>query len=427
MAFAGKAQQCRNESSISKTTINVSPMKDQNISPAVLQSSNLNSLMKPSVMASSSTQPVGATTTLTLKPIMTLKGHEPVIDVPQFSQRRHVSFISYFPDGKGMVSASSDKTTRQWDLRTGKEIEEAREIDEQELRTLVVSRDGQWIVTSSFIVGSFGKLQARDVKTRIVKTFEGHFNWINLIDVSVDSMLLVGGSWDGVRLWSMETGKLVAGPFRAKSDGNLGVVRFSQDSKKFAVLSSTGGCLEVWDVRTHKLDVKFVGKRCYGTVTKTPIFWTTQDKSIVAVFDFGDWNSPRHPDPTDWDRRHPNLNTIYEFDALTLEIVRAPFGGHTHCITGLALSFDCALLVSASRHDETIKLWAFESRQLLASFDVRSIDLFIFSPNSHQIAYTKWNDTKIYIYDPPPDILSSVRPIQEAQLKVCIPSGSLIC
>ncbi|KIK37294.1 hypothetical protein CY34DRAFT_63223, partial [Suillus luteus UH-Slu-Lm8-n1] len=270
---------------------------------------------------------------------------------------------SYFPDGEGMVSASSDKTTRQWDLRTGKEIEEARDIVEQELRTLVVSRDGQWIVTSSFTVEHIGTLQACDVKTRIVKTFEGHFNWIHRIDVSVDSMLLVGGSWDGVRLWSMETGKLVAGPFRAKSNGLLGEVRFSQDSKKFAVLSDTGGCLEVWDVRTHKLDVR-VGKRRTGTVTATPIFWTTNDKSIVAAFDFKDWDS----EVGIFDGRHPNLNTIYEFDALTLEIVGAPFEGHTHYISGLALSFDCALLVSASRHDKTIKLWAFESRQLLASF-----------------------------------------------------------
>ncbi|KAG1892104.1 hypothetical protein F4604DRAFT_1912844 [Suillus subluteus] len=58
-----------------------------------------------------------------------------------------------------------------------------------------------------------------------------------------------------------------------------------------------------------------------------------------------------------------DLNTIYEFDALTLEIVGAPFE-------------------DASRH--TIKLWAFESRQLLASFD-QLVDLLIFSHKSHQL------------------------------------------
>lgn len=85
------------------------------------------------------------------------------------------------------------------------------------------------------------------------------------------------------------------------------------------------------------------------------------------------------------------------------------FEGHTHTICGLALSFDCALLASASRH--TIKLWAFESRQLLASSNDQHVELLIFSPKLHQLAYTNWGETNIYIYDPPPDIL----PAQEAQ------------
>lgn len=206
----------------------------------------------------------------------------------------------------------------------------------------------------------------------------------------------------------METGKLVAGPLPYDPNDSTGVVRFSQDSKKFAISSEIGRSLEVWDVQTQKLDVR-VGKSCYGTViADTPIFWTTKDKSIVAVFDFKDKES----DSVD-------LNTIYEFDALTLEIVGAPFEGHTYPIHRLALSFDYALIASASRH--TTKLWAFESRQLLASFDDRRVDLFVFSPNSYQLAYTKWNYSNIYIYDLPPDILSSVRPAQDAQSKVCIP------
>lgn len=200
-------------------------------------------------MASSSTHAVRATRKLTLKPVMTFEGHEPAIDKwIRERQRRQVSFISYFPDGNGMVSAAHDKTTRQWDLRACKEIEEARDFCEEETRTMAVSRDGRWVVTSSSTAyDNVGKLRARDVETRIVKTFEGHFNWIHRIDVSADSTQLVGLSWDGVRIWSMETGKLVAGPFNI-FDNHSSDVRFSQNSKKFAALSETGRCLEVWDV-----------------------------------------------------------------------------------------------------------------------------------------------------------------------------------
>jgi len=43
----------------------------------------------------------------------------------------------------------------------------------------------------------------------------------------------------------------------------------------------------------------------------------------------------------------PKTTRIYETDSLTLEIVGAPFQGHTQVdyIVGLDLSFDCALLV----------------------------------------------------------------------------------
>lgn len=160
------------------------------------------------------------------------------------------------------------------------------------------------------------------------------------------------------------------------------------------------------------MDVRVESQNRHGLITYDPsIFWTAKDKSIVTVFEFKEYKSGSgRPD-------HRQLNTIYEFDALTLKTVGAPFEGHTHIVSGLALSFDCALLVSASRHDKTIKLWAFESRQLLASFNDQQADLFIFSPNSHQLAYTNWGETKIYIYDPPLDILTTIRPAQEAQPK----------
>jgi WD40 repeat protein len=71
------------------------------------------------------------------------------------------------------------------------------------------------------------------------------------------------------------------------------------------------------------------------------------------------------------------------------------FEVHTSRVAGLALSFDCVLLASAS--DATIKLWAFGSRQLLASFDVQYPDELILSPESRQLAYTSPLATKIRI------------------------------
>jgi WD40 repeat protein len=172
----------------------------------------------------------------------------------------------------------------------------------------------------------------------------------------------------------LDTGKLVAGPFKSDYTG-VGAIRFSQDSKKLAVKSDAGTWLEVWDIETQKFDVR-VGKYALdGLVThaQSPVFWTTKDKTIVAVLDFNDGPS-----------------AIHEFDALTLKTVGASFQGHTGDIKSLALSFDCALLASTS-YDNTIKLWAFESRQLLVSFDIQNPRLLLFSPNSPGAGVLDWH------------------------------------
>jgi WD40 repeat protein len=330
-----------------------------------------------------------------LEPVTTLEGHG-----------RLITSLSYFPDGMRMISGSVDKTTRQWDLKAGKEIEGARDVCEQEVFAVAVSQDGRWVVTgggSLNTVGS-GELKACEVETGIIKTLKGHSDMINCIDISADSTLLATGSVnETTQIWNLETGKLLAGSF--KSIGPVGTVRFSPDSKKVAVELDRGTCLDVWDVQSQKLDVR-IGKHTGRGIARTPIFWTNKNKTIIAAFEF---NFTADSDLNDFPK------TIYEFDAITLDTVGAPFEGHTNTIVGLALSVDGALLASASYHDETIKLWAFESRQVLASFDVQNVIRLIFSPDSRQLGYVintedDWDHVhKICICDTPPNVLAQAR------------------
>ncbi|KAG1762204.1 WD40-repeat-containing domain protein [Suillus occidentalis] len=288
-----------------------------------------------------------------LTPSITLKGHGDWIES-----------ISYFPDGQRMISGSDDTTTRQWDLKMGKEIEEARGVCEGRVYGVAVSRNGRWVATGGGDLDR-AELKACEVETGILKTFKGHSQTISCIDVSADNRWLASGSEDEtVRIWNLDTGRLAAGPF--KSGDWVGAVRFSPDSRKLAVKS--------W-----------------------PIFWTNNNKTIIAAFRF---------------TKDDIIKTIYEFDASTLETVGTPFKGHTKRVTELSLSFDDVLLASAS-FDNTIKLWAFESRQLLASFEVQNIFKVVLSPNSHQLAYTTRSEDshKIYICDTPPKVLAQARKI----------------
>ncbi|KAG2338119.1 WD40 repeat-like protein [Suillus weaverae] len=315
-----------------------------------------------------------AVTKSILTPSITLRGH-----------RGGIPSISYFPDGQRMISGSYDETARQWDLKAGKEIEEARGDCEGWVFAVAVSRDGRWVVTGG---GKNVDLKACEVETRIVKTFGDRSNLVYYIDISADNTLVAVGG-ERTRIWNLDTGKLVAGPFG--DDESVGAVRFSTDSKKLAVKSHSGKRLEVWDIKSQKLDAR-VGEDGKPLSTFSPVFWTNNDKTIIAAFSF------TKDDP---------IKTIYEFDASTLETVGTPFEGHTKLVTGLTLSFDGALLASAS-NDDTIKLWALESRPLLASFTAQNLLRLTFSPNSRQLAYTvnTEGDHKICICDTPLDILA---------------------
>lgn len=324
-------------------------------------------------MASASTKASVATKSI-LKTAMTLRGG--------------YTSISYCPADGRLISGSHDKTARQWDLNAGKEIEEVRRVYKKVVCVVAVSSNGQWIVTGGGD-DNCAELKAWEVETGIVKTFHGHSKEISCIDISADSKLLASGAGDTARIWDIDTSKLVAGPF--ENVDSVGTVRFSKNSKKAAVNLWTGSRLEVCDVETQKSDVRVGESRArLGRVTNIPVFWTNNNKSIVAAFTFTD----------------DHAKTIYEFDASTLKTVGSPFEGHTKLITGLALSFDGALLASAAR-DDTIKLWAFESRQLLASFDVQNPFALVLSPDARQLAYTTFS--AIVVCNTPPDILASVR------------------
>jgi len=116
-----------------------------------------------------------------------------------------------------------------------------------------VSRDGRWVVTADGYFDT-GELSVCEVETGAVTIFEGR-SPINCIDISADCTLLATGSYDyTVRIWSLDAGKPIAGPFRSADE--VGAVRFTHDSKKLVVKLLWWNYLEVWDIQSQKLDVK---------------------------------------------------------------------------------------------------------------------------------------------------------------------------
>jgi WD40 repeat protein len=131
------------------------------------------------------------------------------------------------------------------------------------------------------------QLKACEVKTGIVRILnKDHLllGGLVCIDISADNTLLLSLTSGTARTWNLDTGDFVAGPLSSGAS-RVSAVRFSQDSKKLAVVSIHGNCLEVWDVKTRKLNRR-VGKWTDGGGSSgysTPVFWTNKG-TILAVF-----------------------------------------------------------------------------------------------------------------------------------------------
>ena len=185
----------------------------------------------------------------------------------------------------------------------------------------------------------------------------------------------------------MDTGELVAGPIKSVLTTMLGAVRFSQNSKKLAVNGWMG--------------------RCGMSKLRNWIEKWGQNLAVMC-----------HIRRSGETRIHSSRIHIRRFKPHHDLRVRRIDTGSGHCRSSFrrvfqnrsrsSISFDDASLPSAS-DDQTIKLWAFESCHLLASFHVLNPDILVFSPNTYQVAYTARyrDDHKIYICNTPPDILVS--------------------
>ncbi|BAZ40918.1 protein kinase [Calothrix sp. NIES-4101] len=123
--------------------------------------------------------------------------------------------LTFTPDSKNLISASSDKTIKFWNLNNG----------------------------------------------RLVRTLKEHNDWVMTLAISPDSTTLAsaGGAYEidsdtAIRLWDIQTGKLIK--TFPRTPEAIGVLAFSPDGK--TLVSSTGKLqtnttINFWDINSGKL------------------------------------------------------------------------------------------------------------------------------------------------------------------------------
>lgn len=174
-------------------------------------------------------RPRGAAESFAL--VHTLTGHS-----------EEVNAVAFDPDGRLLVSGSSDHRVMGWDVRTGRPVG-ALARHTGKVSSVAFSPDGRYMASGGF-----------DKTARVCKLPNGepfhtfnHADWIFCVAFGPGGRLVAGDARGGIRVWSLKTGESILA-LQAHSYWVLSV-SFSLDGR-FLFGGGADGTLRVWESET---------------------------------------------------------------------------------------------------------------------------------------------------------------------------------
>ncbi|KAH0828968.1 WD40-repeat-containing domain protein [Lanmaoa asiatica] len=281
------------------------------------------------------------------------------------STEESVDKLAYLPDGRRVVTGSSDGTVRVWNVDNREQEGTSMEHDSEDaICSLAVCRDGTKIISST---DGGGSIKVWDVESRaLVKEWSHPWEYPE-VAISPDDRLVAIGNRPVV-IYTME-GSQVNDPIEV--DHLVWSLCFSPDGDKLACGTSEG--IFVYDVKTGTLLIGHVHEDCVECV-----LWSRDGSRLIS-----------------------GNETICCWSYATGKPFGPPWTGHDDEIFSLSLSPDGSILASASR-DRTVRLWDTTSGDPIGQplQHVKAVTAVCFSPSGEFMASAGW-DGKIYLWRVP--------------------------
>ena len=301
------------------------------------------------IVTGSSDKTVRVWDAVTAQELLTLKGHTVAVVAVAFS-----------PDGSRIVTGSSDKTVRVWDAVTAQEL---LTLKGHTVAVVAVafSPDGSRIVTGS----SDKTVRVWDAVTaQELLTLKEHTDFVTAVAFSPDGSRIVTGDNDAASLRDIATGKVLL--TLKEHTGYVAAVAFSPDGSRI-VTGSWGKTVRVWDAVTGKILITL--KEHTGSIAA--VAFSPDGKRIVTSDD----------DATRvWD-------AVTAQELLTLK-------GHADSVASIAFSPDGSRIVTGN-FDDTARVWDAVTAQELLTLKghADSVAAVAFSPDGSRIVTGSFDDT----------------------------------
>ncbi len=266
--------------------------------------------------------------------------------MPQLGHTGSVEAVAFSPDGRFIVSGSSDETLKVWDAVSGALLK-TFEGHDGPVYSVAFSPDGRFIVSGS--MDHTLKLWDAAPPSTLVKTFNGHNGLVFSVAFSpspTDAIIVSGSDDHTLKLWDAASGALLNSALLFV-EGYVSSVAFSSDgrSHRLRLLPRDGRAYAIqsgtWD------NIVEMGEMGASTLASPPRKSPIGYKNSVSSVAFSS------------DRRFIVIgsgdNTLKLRDAKSEALLKT-FEGHHDSVSSVAFSPDGRFIVSGSR-DHTVKLW----------------------------------------------------------------------